>query len=86
MYRAKIRSNGAEVAIKIQRPDCEKRIALDLFVLRWYSNLVENILGLLGRKISLVAVIDDFGDLIYREMDYRAGESSLSLFRDMREL
>ena len=32
VYKASLKSNGAKVAIKIQRPNCEAAIAVDLFV------------------------------------------------------
>jgi predicted unusual protein kinase regulating ubiquinone biosynthesis (AarF/ABC1/UbiB family) len=31
VYKAILRENGATVALKIQRPDCERIIALDLY-------------------------------------------------------
>jgi predicted unusual protein kinase regulating ubiquinone biosynthesis (AarF/ABC1/UbiB family) len=83
VYKAKLKSNGAEVAIKIQRPNCMNTISTDLFVLRWYSNLVERLLKLVGRNISLVSVIDDFGELIFREMDYRAEAVNAQRFAEL---
>ena len=38
VYKAKLR-NGKVVALKVQRPDCERVVALDLFVLRWWARL-----------------------------------------------
>ncbi len=83
VYKARLKSNGAEVAIKIQRPNCMNTISTDLFVLRWYSNLVERLLKLVGRDISLVSVIDDFGELIFREMDYRAEAVNAQRFAEL---
>lgn len=71
VYKGVLRSNGAKVAIKIQRPKCEEAIAIDLFVMRWYSEQIQKVLRLLKRDIDLVSVIDDFGEIIYREIDYR---------------
>lgn len=39
---------------------------MDLYVLRWYAGLINKILGLLKRDIDVIAIIDDFGELIYR--------------------
>ena len=45
---------------------------MDLYVLRWYAEQIQRILrSLLKRDLDLVSIIDDFGDLIYREIDYR---------------
>ncbi len=83
VYKATLRSNGAKVAIKIQRPNCEDAIAIDLFVLRWYAQLFQRMLALLGRNIDLVSVIDDFGDLIYREIDYNAEAVNAQRFTEL---
>jgi aarF domain-containing kinase len=47
VYKGKLRSNGAKVAIKIQRPNCEESIAIDLFILRWYAQLFQRLLKLI---------------------------------------
>ena len=83
VYKGRLRSNGARVAIKIQRPNCEEAIAIDLFVLRWYAQLLQRLLKLFRRDINLVSVIDDFGDLIYREIDYRAEAVNAQRFAEL---
>ena len=83
VYKGRLRSNGAKVAIKIQRPNCEEAIAIDLFVLRWYAQLLQRLLQLFQRDINLVSVIDDFGDLIYREIDYRAEAVNAQRFAEL---
>ena len=70
---------GDLVAIKIQRPGCEEIISVDLYIMRWYAGLLTWLLEKLGRKINLVSVIDDFGELIYREIDYTAEASNAQL-------
>jgi aarF domain-containing kinase len=49
VYKARLRSNGHLVAVKVQRPGCEATIALDLYILRWYSSLLTKGLKALGR-------------------------------------
>ena len=72
VYKARLR-NGKVVALKVQRPDCERVVALDLFVLRWWARLGTSFfVRAFGRDLDLVSVVDDFGALIYREIDYRA--------------
>ena len=84
VYKGRLKSNGAEVAIKIQRPGCEELIAIDLFILRWYAQLVQRLLlVVLKRDIDLVAIIDDFGELIYREIDYRAEAVNAQRFAEL---
>lgn len=83
VYKGRLKSNGAQVAIKIQRPGCEELIAVDLFILRWYAQLVQKVINLLKRDIDLVSIIDDFGELIYREIDYRAEAVNAQRFAEL---
>ena len=83
VYKARIRENGAEVAIKVQRPNCLNSIAVDLYIMRWYAGLAQRILTALKRDIDLISVIDDFGELIYREIDYRAEAVNAQRFAEL---
>eukprot|EP01041_Mallomonas_annulata_P010624 gene10624-22181_t len=83
VYKARLRSNGNAVAIKIQRPNCEEAIAVDLYIMRFYAELLQKILKLLQRDVDLVSIIDDFGDLIYREIDYRAEAVNCQRFAEL---
>eukprot|EP00639_Heterosigma_akashiwo_P007598 CAMPEP_0194563432 /NCGR_PEP_ID=MMETSP0292-20121207/3497_1 /TAXON_ID=39354 /ORGANISM="Heterosigma akashiwo, Strain CCMP2393" /LENGTH=653 /DNA_ID=CAMNT_0039412375 /DNA_START=160 /DNA_END=2117 /DNA_ORIENTATION=- len=83
VYRARLRVNGAEVALKVQRPGCEDIIALDLYVLRFYSGLLNQVVELLNKDIDLEGIIDDFGELIYREIDYRAEAANAQKFSEL---
>jgi predicted unusual protein kinase regulating ubiquinone biosynthesis (AarF/ABC1/UbiB family) len=71
------------VAIKIQRPNCEEIIALDLYILRWWSGIYNQLFQLLKRDVNVQSIVDDFGELIYREIDYVAeGEFSSGKLND----
>ena len=83
VYKARLLSNGDTVALKIQRPNCEEVIALDLYVLRWWSGLYNEIFKLLNRDIDLQSIIDDFGELIYREIDYVAEAANAQRFNEL---
>lgn len=83
VYKGRLTSNGDLVALKIQRPKCEEVIALDLFVLRWWAGVGNVITSLLNRDIDLQNVIDDFGDLIYRELDYVAEAANAQRFSEL---
>ena len=70
VYKARLKSNGQTVALKIQRPNTEDVVALDLYILRWWAgNFYTKIFSLLGRDINLQSVMDDFGSLLYAEID-----------------
>jgi len=83
VYKARLVSNGDTVALKIQRPNCEDIIALDLYVLRWWSGVGNRITELLNRDIDVQSIIDDFGELIYREIDYVAEAANAQRFSEL---
>jgi predicted unusual protein kinase regulating ubiquinone biosynthesis (AarF/ABC1/UbiB family) len=83
VYKARLRENGDVVALKIQRPGCEEVIALDLYVLRWWGGIYNQIFRLLNRDIDVQSIIDDFGELIYREIDYVAEASNAQRFNEL---
>ena len=82
VYRA-VTLDGEAVAVKVQRPGAEATVALDLYILRSYSRTLTSIISLLGRDLDLVSVIDDFGELIYRELDYSVEAASARAFRGL---
>jgi hypothetical protein len=83
VYKAILKENGDVVALKIQRPGCEEIIALDLYVLRWWSGVYNKIFQLLNRDIDVQSIIDDFGELIYREIDYVAEAANAQRFNEL---
>ena len=83
VYKARLKANGDTVALKIQRPGCEEIIALDLYVLRWWSGIYSRIFELLNRDIDVQNIIDQFGELIYREIDYVAEAANAQRFNEL---
>lgn len=83
VYKARLKANGDLVALKIQRPNCEQIISLDLYVLRWWSGVYNEIFRLLNRDINVQSIIDDFGELIYREIDYIAEAANAQRFNEL---
>lgn len=83
VYKARLRVNGQLVAIKVQRPMCESTISLDLYILRFYAGFLTSLLGMLKRDVDLRQIIDDFGELIYREIDYRAEMVNCQQFAEL---
>lgn len=71
------------MALKIQRPNCEQIIALDLYILRWWSGIYNEIFKFLNRDINVQSIIDDFGELIYREIDYVAEAANAQRFNEL---
>lgn len=84
VYKAKLIENGDIIALKIQRPNCEEIVALDLYILRWWSGIYNVLIkNILKRNIDLQSIIDDFGILIYRELDYIAEASNAQRFNEL---
>ncbi len=67
VYKGKLHS-GEAVAIKVQRPGLARRIALDLHILRGLARFATNRISQI--RSDLVAIMDEFGDRIFEEMDY----------------
>lgn len=83
VYKARLLKNGQLVALKIQRPNTEEIVALDLYVLRWWGGVYNKIFELLGRNINLQSVMDDFGNLLYAEIDYVAEAANARRFSEL---
>lgn len=67
VYKGKLKT-GETVAVKVQRPDLRERITIDLYILRqlaaWANKNIKRI------RSDLVAILDEFGERIFEEMDY----------------
>ncbi|MEN9204198.1 MAG: AarF/ABC1/UbiB kinase family protein [Thermostichales cyanobacterium DRC_bins_46] len=69
VYKARLRSNGAWVAVKVQRPGLVDKLSLDLYVIRWWAGWLAPWLPLnLGN--SLTHIVDEFGTKLFEEIDY----------------
>ena len=68
VYRAVLYS-GEEVAVKVQRPNLEPILTLDLYIMRWGIAKIKSWLPLnLGHDLTLI--IDEFGTKLFEEIDY----------------
>jgi ubiquinone biosynthesis protein len=68
-YRATL-LNGEEVCVKVQRPGIDKKINLDLNLMRYFaSRSIRNYPEL--EAINIPGLIDEFGRTINKELDFR---------------
>ncbi|NJL90321.1 MAG: AarF/ABC1/UbiB kinase family protein, partial [Coleofasciculaceae cyanobacterium SM2_1_6] len=67
VYKGKLKT-GETVAIKVQRPDLEENIALDIYILRGLAGWAER--NIPRVKSDLVGIMDEFGERIFEELDY----------------
>lgn len=68
VYKGKLKT-GEAVAVKVQRPGLAENIALDLYILRGLASWANKNIGRI--RSDLVAIMDEFGERIFEEMDYR---------------
>ncbi|WP_342453677.1 AarF/UbiB family protein, partial [Synechococcus sp. UW140] len=84
VYKAQLH-DGRWVAVKVQRPNLQERLVLDLAVIRLLAQMVGPFLPLnLGDDLS--AIVDEFGNTLFREIDYELeadnAERFASLFKE----
>ncbi|HLO51735.1 MAG TPA: AarF/ABC1/UbiB kinase family protein [Kamptonema sp.] len=68
VYKARLIS-GEEVAVKVQRPNLQPIITLDLYLMRWAAGWLAPWLPLnIGHDLTLI--VDEFGIKLFEEIDY----------------
>jgi predicted unusual protein kinase regulating ubiquinone biosynthesis (AarF/ABC1/UbiB family) len=67
VYKATLRENGQEVAIKVQRPNIQKQIALDMHLLREVAPIAKSAFKL---NTDTVGTVDAWGSGFVDELDY----------------
>ena len=75
VHRAKLRENGNEVAIKVQRPHLKKIYDQDFALLttiaKWMDKLSKSGKNIGGVESSWTQIFSDAESILYREIDYR---------------
>jgi ubiquinone biosynthesis protein len=79
VYFARLRSNGAAVAVKVQRPDIRRVIEADFEILLWFSRQAHNRLQE-WRAYNLPAIVEELQEGIERELDFRIEARNAELF------
>jgi ubiquinone biosynthesis protein len=72
--------NGAEVVVKVQRPEAPRQIESDLNLMRSAARVVRDRVRALD-FIDAEALVDEFGRSIRQELDYQAEARSAETFR-----
>ena len=81
VYQARLLT-GEEVVVKIQRPNIEKKIRLDLYLMHHVAkHFVRNYPELAA--INVVGFVDEFEDKIHRELDYNQEAANIRRFEFM---
>ena len=68
VYKARLRSTGQVVAVKVQRPGIEEAIGLDFFLIRNLGFFINKYVDIVTTDV--VALIDEFARRVYQELNY----------------
>jgi predicted unusual protein kinase regulating ubiquinone biosynthesis (AarF/ABC1/UbiB family) len=68
--------DGRPVAVKVQRPNIAKQIEEDFAALDEIARFLDNHTDF-GRKYQLVKILEEFGNTLARELDYRREASNM---------
>jgi len=80
VYKARLRSSGATVAVKVQRPDAQSTVPLDMYILRRLAAFVRKQKKL---RSDLEAIADEFGRQLYNEINYEQEAANCHTFRKL---
>ena len=80
VYRAVLRDDGSDVAVKVQRPGVKPLVLADLVIFRAIAGLVTPLsLRRLGCNAELI--VDEFGEKLLEELDYTLEARNAKDFR-----
>ncbi|KAH8063587.1 hypothetical protein JL722_2768 [Aureococcus anophagefferens] len=81
LWRCTATWDGRPVAVKVQRPDVEDRVALDMYLVREFAAPLAASLGAPG---DVVGIADAWGAGLVGELDYEAEGANAPLRREAR--
>ncbi|CAI5480428.1 unnamed protein product [Closterium sp. Yama58-4] len=80
VYKARL-IGGTEVAVKVQRPGITTAIGLDFLLIRGLCSLIDKYVDSL--TTSSVALLDEFADRVYQELNYVQEARNARRFRQL---
>jgi ubiquinone biosynthesis protein len=79
VYRARLRSNGREVAVKIQRPEIRRDINADLEIAGWLAKQAHQRIDRL-KPFDLPSLVEEAGRNLIRELDFKNEARNATIF------
>lgn len=71
VYKARLRSNGKEVAVKVQRPDMLRKVSLDLYCMKRVARLAEQVQNTFtSAQTDYLGLLLQWAQGTYKELDY----------------
>ena len=67
VYKGRLKT-GEEVAVKVQRPGLNRRISLDIYIMRLLAGFVQDNFKIV--RSNLRAIIDELAERIFEETNY----------------
>lgn len=72
VYKARLRENGEEVAIKVQRPDMLRKVSLDLYCMKRVAKLAESVQNTFtAARTDYTSLLLEWAKGTYKELDYQ---------------
>lgn len=78
-YRARLRSNGALVCVKVQRADIHKTVNADLDIIGWFTRQLSHRIDAL-KSYNLAALFDEAERRLHDELNYVKEAENAALF------
>ena len=82
VHKAVLASTGAEVAVKIQRPNIDQLVRMDLSTLKFVIWVINRFVDT-GEFIDLMGVYREFKRTVYEEIDYVTEGANAKRFKEM---
>jgi predicted unusual protein kinase regulating ubiquinone biosynthesis (AarF/ABC1/UbiB family) len=82
VHKATLASNGAQVAVKVQRPHIEQLVGMDLSTLKFVIRVINRFVDTNG-FIDLMGVYREFRRTVYEEIDYPTEANNAKRFQEM---
>lgn len=80
VYKARLHT-GEEVAVKVQRPGLNKRISLDIYLMRLLAGWVQD--NIKQVRSNLRAIIDELAERIFEETNYNQEGRNADKFKEL---
>ncbi|MFW5998516.1 MAG: ABC1 kinase family protein [Halanaerobiaceae bacterium] len=71
--------DGSDVILKVQRPDIESKIKIDLEILSSLADLIKQ-RNFVGDFVDPVKIVEEFKDSLFKELDFSREVSNMKLF------
>ncbi|HLJ35972.1 MAG TPA: AarF/UbiB family protein [Ktedonobacteraceae bacterium] len=82
VHKAVLASNGATVAVKVQRPNIEQLVRMDLSTLKFVIWVINRFVNT-SEFIDLMGVYSEFKRTVYEEIDYVTEATNAKRFKEM---